>query len=229
MQPISHPKSLMETTADRIRHAIVSGELALGSKLSEQRLADTLGVSRSPVRDALATLQIEGLVNVSPKRGSFVFTPDLRDVGELCEHRAILETAALRLGLSRNFEELMKRLESANALMQKALDDDNPHDYTAGDQEFHKAIMDCCQNRSLVKSYRNTISPLKAIRTHLFTIMNESTDRSMSEHMKLLDACRVKDVELATSLLSAHVAHLVEAFRYQLKADAEIKLKQVAQ
>ena len=219
MQPIDHPKSLMEVTAEKIRSAIVSGELALGSKLSEQRLADVLGVSRSPVRDALAALQTEGLVNISPKRGSYVFTPDLRVVDELCEHREVLETAALRIGITRNHAELMQRLDTACDAMQAALGAGDARAYTLGDQQFHKAIVDSCANRSMIRAYDRTISPLKALRTHLFTIMDESTDRSMGEHFALVEACRAKDTTLATALLGEHVGHLVEAFRLKLDMD----------
>ncbi|MCB1357965.1 MAG: GntR family transcriptional regulator [Maritimibacter sp.] len=219
LQAINPPESLTEVTAARIRDAIVSGELPLGSKLSEQRLADSLQVSRSPVRDALAALQTEGLVNVSPKRGTFVFAPDLRVVDELCEHRAVLETAALRKAIVSNHAELMRKLEEASAAMQKALDANDPHGYTTGDQKFHKAIVESCKNRSIIKSYAHTISPLKALRTHLFTIMDESTERSMGEHMGLLAACRDHQVDMAVDLLADHVGHLVEAFRAKLDAE----------
>ena len=91
MEPLEPIPSLMEATADRIRRAIILGELPLGSKLSEQKLADMLGVSRSPVHNALALLQYEGLVEVQPKVGSFVFTPSLKVAFDLCDHRAVLE------------------------------------------------------------------------------------------------------------------------------------------
>lgn len=223
MEPINHPKSLMEVTAEQIRSAIISGELPLGSKLSEQRLADTLGVSRSPVRDALAALQAEGLVNISPKRGSFVFTPDLRDVDELCEHRAVLETAALRMGLARNFDSLVERLEKAVEMMQTALETSDTQGYSTGDLRFHKAIIEGCDNRSIVKAYNHTISPVKALRTHLFTIMDESGDRSMSEHIAILEACHAEDADLAASRLEEHISHLTEAFRFKLSQEAELK------
>lgn len=219
MKPVEHPKSLMEVTAEKIRFAIVSGELPLGSKLSEQRLADTLGVSRSPVRDALAALQSEGLVMISPKRGSFVFTPDLPVVDELCEHRAILETAALRLGVARNYQGLVEQLEKSCAAMQAALAADDPHGYTLADNQFHNAIIDGAANRSLSKSYNLTISPLKALRTHLFTIMTENTDRSLREHHQVIEAIRVKDVDLAVSDLAEHIGHLAEAFRAKLSSE----------
>lgn len=216
MQPVNYPKSLMHVTAEKIRQAIVSGELPLGSKLSEQRLADTLEVSRSPVRDALAALQWEGLVTISPKRGSYVFTPEVLAVDELCEHRFILETAAIRLGIERNHLSLIQQLEAASEEMQKALASTDPHEYTIGDHQFHNAIIECAANRALSKSYNLTISPLKALRTHLFTIMSENTQRSMSEHSAVIKAVEEKDTEQAVLHLSEHIGHLATAFRAKL-------------
>lgn len=228
MQPVDYPKSLMEVTAEKIREAIVSGELSLGAKLSEQRLADTLGVSRSPVRDALAALQSEGLVIISPKRGTFVFTPDLRTVDELCEHRMILEKAAIRLGIERNHTKLMSELEKSSAQMHRVSQNNDRHEYTIADHQFHNAIIECTANRSLTKSYNLTISPLKALRTHLFTIMSENMDRSMSEHIAVIEAVRNKDADLAVSHLGVHIAHLAEAFRAKLLSEGAVNVKGVA-
>lgn len=227
MKPIEQPKSLMEATAEQIRDAIVSGELPLGSKLSEQRLADIFGVSRSPVRDALASLQTEGLVNISAKRGSFVFTPDLKDVDDLCEYRAVLEAAALRMALARNPEVLVSGLSKSITEMQAALEKQDVRRYTRGDLQFHKAIIDTCGNRSIAQAYERTISPVMALRTHLFTIMNATLDRSMEEHAGLVEACRSGDADEAVRLLEEHVSHLVEAFRTAL-ADQEAAPKSQA-
>lgn len=216
MKPIEQPKSLMEATAEQIREAIVSGELQLGSKLSEQRLADIFGVSRSPVRDALASLQTEGLVNISAKRGSFVFMPDLKDVDDLCEYRAVLEAAALRMALARNPDALVSGLSNSMAEMRAALEKRDVRRYTRGDLQFHKAIIETCGNRSMVQAYERTISPVMALRTHLFTIMNATLDRSMEEHAGLVEACRSGDADEAVRLLEEHVSHLVDAFRTAL-------------
>ncbi len=216
MRPIEQPKSLMEATAEQIRDAIVSGELPLGSKLSEQRLADIFGVSRSPVRDALASLQTEGLVNISAKRGSFVFTPDLKEVDDLCEYRAVLEAAALRMALARNPEALVSGLSKSITEMQAALEKQDVGRYTRGDLQFHKAIIETCGNRSIAQAYERTISPVMALRTHLFTIMNATLDRSMEEHAVLVEACRSGDADEAVRLLEEHVSHLVDAFRTAL-------------
>ncbi|MCY0093729.1 GntR family transcriptional regulator [Hoeflea ulvae] len=217
MKRIEQPISLMEVTVDRIRDAIIAGELPLGCKLSEQRLADMLGISRSPVRDALAALQMEGLVTISPKRGSFVFTPDLKAVDEICEHRCILEKASVRKAIACNHAALLKSMSAACKKMAEAADRGDALSYTRGDIDFHNSIIMSGGNHSIASSYKRTIGPLMALRTHLFTIMNENLERSMKEHLALLEICRVKNVEEAERMIDVHAAHLGEAYRTALQ------------
>lgn len=206
----------METSIESIRDAIISGQLPLGSKLSEQRLADTLGVSRSPVRDALAALQSEGLVIVSPKRGSFVFTPDLKEVDDLCEHRCILEVASVCRALSENKELLIKEMSGAVAKMRTAIKSEDPSSYTKADMSFHNTMIQCGGNRSIAASYRRTIGPLMALRAHLFTVMNSTIYRSMEEHTALLDACEKEKLAVVKTTIEQHARHLVDAYRSSL-------------
>ena len=216
LKRIEPPASLMEVTVDRIRDAIIAGELPLGCKLSEQRLADMLGISRSPVRDALAALQVEGLVTISPKRGSFVFTPDLKAVDEINEHRCILEKASIRKAIAKNHAALLQSLGAACKRMNEAVERMDPLQYTRGDMEFHKSIIRSGENHSITSSYKRTIGPLMALRTHLFTIMNENLARSMKEHLAMLEACRAKNADEAERLVDMHAAHLVDAYRLAL-------------
>ncbi|WP_417672089.1 GntR family transcriptional regulator [Roseibium sp.] len=220
---INSAPSLTELTADRIRDAIISGDLPLGHKLSEQRLADMLGVSRSPVHDALAILQSEGLVNISPKRGSFVFTPDIKDIDDICEHRALLEIGSVRLAIRRNRKELVVDLEACVGEMEAALAATDAARYTKSDLRFHETIVHYSGNKFIASAYKRTISPLMALRTHLFTAMNATLDRSLEDHRELLDACRNGDPDLAAQLLADHVGHLVEAYRQELLSEKEIK------
>jgi DNA-binding GntR family transcriptional regulator len=211
--------SMTEETADRIREAIISGELLLGSKLSEQRIADMLGVSRSPVREAFAQLQAEGLVKVFPKRGSFVFTPDFQEADDLCEHRYILEAASLRRAIATNQDALVQALNKAIATMEKAIEKDDPQGFTKGDIEFHKAIITSGGNRSIGSSYRRTLSPLMALRTHLFISMNENVERSMGEHYAVVKACELGQTDQAVALVKEHIFHLTEAYQVALIKD----------
>ncbi len=216
LKPIEQPVSLMEVTVDRIRDAIISGDLPLGCKLSEQRLADMLGISRSPVRDALRRSSGRRPCHDFPKRGSFVFTPDLKAVDEISEHRCILEKASIRKAIANNHPALLKRLADACGKMTEASRLEDALKYTKGDIDFHNSIIISGGNHSIASSYKRTIGPLMALRTHLFTIMNETLDRSMGEHLAVLEACRSKDVKEAEKLIDVHATHLVDAYRRAL-------------
>lgn len=212
MKSIKIPKSLIEETIARIREAILTGELPLGSKLSEQRLADMLGVSRSPVAQALAVLKTEGLVEVYPKRGSFVYMPDARTVSELCEYRTILEAAALRLSLERRAPTLISSMRAAVEAMTHALDNGDLQAYSHHDMEFHLAFLTHGGNRQLQLAYSRTISTVIGVRTHVFLTGSPHPVRSMNEHRQILASCEAGDAQQACRLLEMHIHHLAEDF-----------------
>lgn len=210
---IKQPQSLTEVAVARIRAAIISGGLGLGEKLSEQMLADRFKISRTPVRDALAILQSEGLVCVYPKRGSFVFTPVTEDVEDLLEYRTVLEVSALRLGMKRNREALCERLREQVTLMQAAKSGDDPAAYTATDVGYHQAIMELSGNHRLALAYERMIGPVLALRHHLFTVLRDKIDRSLEEHILIADACRQGDLARATAVMTTHIDHMNDAYR----------------
>lgn len=227
MKPISPPQSVMELTALQIRDAIIQGELPLGSKVSEQKLADRLQVSRSPVREALALLQIEGLVRVLPRRGTFVFSPDEKSISDLCDHRAMLEAACLELALERNAKSLVGGLRQGMDRMQRAIAKSDSVAYASADLSFHRAIIQGSDNRSMAKVYDTNFGPLMALRTHLFTTLNAHLDRSMAEHAALLEACENNDLARAQAVASTHIRHLAEHFRASSAKSEPQKLKLV--
>ena len=104
----AQPRSLTALVTERIREAIVDGRFALGEALSELKLAAALNVSRTPVRDALTALQLQGLIDVRPQSGSFVFLPSEEDVAELAEFRRVLEMTALRFCFARRRDEALR-------------------------------------------------------------------------------------------------------------------------
>lgn len=197
---------------NRLRGAILSGELHLGRRLSEQRLADVLGVSRSPVSQALTILATEGLVNIIPKRGSFVFLPDVRAVTELCEYRSILETAALDLASHRDPQALLQAMSTACLDMQNALNGGESDQYAAGDLAFHEGIVANCGNSHLKNDYRRTIGPIIAVRRHVFRAMDQKAGASMEEHRAILAACEASRFDQASAMLKTHISHLAEVF-----------------
>lgn len=157
-------------------------------------------------------LQIEGLVRVFPKRGSFVFSPDKHMIHDLCEHRSVVETACLALGITRNLPRLLEDMRAGMDQMHDAIKTSDTKQYSRGDLKFHRAIIASSNNASIIKTYETTIGPLIAFRTHLFTIAGIHLDRSMEEHADMLDACAGHDIARAQTICKQHINHLSEHF-----------------
>jgi DNA-binding GntR family transcriptional regulator len=139
---IERPKSLTELVKEHIRTRIIDGELKLGEALSENVLAAQLGISKTPVREALLQLKLEGLVDIQPQRGSFVFTMNPKDMEEFCEYRIILETAALRSAIENDEAGLVVALEQRAKKMVKALEENDFSSYRRIDTDYHRQILD---------------------------------------------------------------------------------------
>ena len=100
--PIKRPKSLRELALEYLRKSIIDGTLKMGQILSERKISEELGVSKSPVREALAQLRDEGLINIEPQKGARVFSLSDDEVSQICDFRLAIEMAAFELALSRN-------------------------------------------------------------------------------------------------------------------------------
>ena len=112
MKTFARPKSLTELVSETLREWIISGDLDLGSQLSEARIATELKVSRTPVREAINRLEMEGLLVVEPQRGSFVFSLEPPELAKLCDARLCLESAAMIAAIDTNAATLAKRLSA---------------------------------------------------------------------------------------------------------------------
>ena len=120
MPVIERPESLTAVVLRHLREGIVNGDIALGQPLYERKLAEELGVSKTPVREALAQLRMEGLVHVLPQKGAFVFSLSASEVEQICELRETLENAALDYALTRNPKSLIGAVSAAVATMDAA-------------------------------------------------------------------------------------------------------------
>lgn len=204
MRPIERPRSIADEVANRIRHAIVEGDFGLGEVLSERQLAEKLNVSKTPVREALAQLRLEGLVNIYPQRGVTVFTLSAREIRDICELRFALEETALRLALERHPHELAQKLAAVVAVMEKAHAEGDERAYLNADTDYHQVFFECCENAYLESTYALFVGKLAAVRTHL-SRRPDHTQRSDEEHHQMLELIKAQDLPSCLTLLRRHI------------------------
>lgn len=204
MRPIERPRSMAEEVASRIRHAIVEGDFGLGEVLSERQLAEKLNVSKTPVREALAQLRMEGLVNIYPQRGVTVFTLSAREIRDICELRYALEEAALRHAIERHPDELAEKLAMIVEVMEKAHAAGDERAYLNADTDYHQVFFECCDNVYLESTYKLYVGKLAALRTHL-SRKPDHTRHSDDEHHQMLDQIKARDLPGCLALLKRHI------------------------
>jgi DNA-binding GntR family transcriptional regulator len=196
---LERPQLLTDLAYERIRAAIVDGELKLGEQVSEAQLAQRMGVSKTPVREALLRLKVEGLVEISPQRGTFVFELDAGQVGQLCRYRAMIETAALREAAADAPAALLREMVRCVAEMKKAERARDLQALARIDMDFHWQFLAHCPNAYLRSGYEVIRYQLVAMR-HRSPITN-----AVAAHQVLVEAVAGGDLDAACSLLSDHV------------------------
>lgn len=164
---LERPKSLTDLAVERIRSTIVEGKFALGEQLSEVALANDLGISKTPVREALFQLKMEGLVDVHPQRGTFVFQPSEEEVREICSFRELIECAALARAMEYSREELVQLLRPLLKETEAAGRRRNAKAIPDLDARFHEAIIEASHSSYLASAYSLVASKIRALRSRL--------------------------------------------------------------
>ncbi len=201
---LARPKSLKEMVVDELRERIIDNRLKLGASLSENALAADLGLSKTPVREALQQLQVEGLVEVMAQKGTFVLRIEAEDVVQISELRQVLELAAARLAMERSRDELISLMSGIMAPMQEAYDRTDMKAYRKLDAQFHQAFIDLCGNRYLRDAYGQLSFRIQALRSRL-SGLSELNSRSVVQHQKMLDAVTKNDTPALLSQLQKHI------------------------
>ena len=200
--------SLTSAVQAEIERLILSGELAPGAKLTEAMLAERLGVSRGPIREAFRTLEEAGLVRLEKNRGVFVRSIPLQEAMEIYDLRAMVDESAGRALAQRIAPDQLKQLrtmvEQMERLVKNGHDTSASDDYHALNLAFHDCIVDFVGNRKLIDLYRRLVNELS-----LFRRANLADGRqipvSVQEHRAILKAIAAGDADGAAAALRAHV------------------------
>lgn len=193
---------------DRMRELIIKGELAPGARVSEAALAEAFGLSRTPVREAIKQLQVEGLVNIVPRVGTFVSAPSRREIVELFQVKEALEGLGARLMAYRGRSAELEQLERNVRESEEAVGEEELERYVELIDEFHNLIISGADNGKLSDHYRTLMNQLAYGRL-VFTSLNRPgrPAKSVAEHRAVLEAIDAKDAEGAELAMREHVRH----------------------
>jgi DNA-binding GntR family transcriptional regulator len=207
---LDRPRSLTDLAVERIRAAIVEGDLAFGEQLSEAALALKLGISKTPVREALLRLKMDGLVDIQPQRGTFVFRLEPEEVSALTVYRQMIETEALALAMRRDRAGLVRALRENLARMPSARGN-NLRAVHALDTEFHEIIVRACGNRHVVEAYALVGHRIEALRYRL-PVDNEDVTHCQENHRKIVTRIAQGDLHGAQTMLREHILSTEESY-----------------
>jgi len=193
------------SAARMLREAILSGELAPGQVLGEEQLGRQLGISRTPVREALVLLRTEGLVETPPNRPAVVRDFDRESLHEIYSLRAVLEGYAARLAAERLSDEDLEELErSCVRYHELVAHDDRLRELTDENFVFHTRIHEAAGSERLLAMIRQ-VTAVPIIYQSYFTYSRENRDSAWQDHVRVLGALKAHDPERAETLMKAHV------------------------
>jgi len=203
--------SLATDTYEALKRAIVVGHYRLGARLVEERLARDNGVSRTPVREALVRLHVDGLVTRHPDGGWTPTVPNLAVVRELYEVRIALEIGALRGPRRTGTIHDRRLLHDLRNEWQEFADDPPPPDpvFVLSDEAFHVRLAEAAGNRELAEMLRRVNERIRAVRMRDFVTL-ERMSRTIAEHLLITDAVIEGDIDGACDAFEHHLGKSLE-------------------
>lgn len=212
-QRIQAPKGATrrESAYLRIKHAIREGELGAGEPLKETTLSELLGISRTPVREALQLLVKEGLAEADSNKPIVVATITIQDVLDVVHIRTLIEPELTRLAAEHINAKQLDQLELAMRAMERAAEADDLAAWTEADTRFHGIIREACPNALLgdtVVQLRNRVHSMANVDTQTNTDRLSACTR---EHRDVVEAIRVHDGEAAREAVRSHLEALTDS------------------
>ena len=201
-EPLVRNASAVAT--ELIRQAIVDGSLSPGERLKEEELARKLGISRTPVREALLVLQAEGLVDATPNRGAIVRAHDAEDLDDLYQMRALLEGYATRRAAVRVTDEVIAGLWASCERFAGLAEEGDVRDVVQENLLFHSAILDAAGSARLAGMVRKVIELPLVYKSYIWYSPDQRRI-SVHYHRQITRALEMRDAERAELIMKEHV------------------------
>lgn len=211
--------SLHDELTERLRNMIVEGVLVSGEKVPERELCEKLGVSRTPMREALKVLAAENLISLEPNRGARVRTLTVEDLEEVFPVLGALEVLTGELACKNITDAQMTELIKAHNKMIKHFRRADMPEYFRYNQRIHEIIMDAAANPTLSTAYQSLAVRVRRAR-YLANNNNERWQQAVDEHEEIMAALDSRDGQLLGSILKRHLMNKFKSVRQWLHEQA---------
>lgn len=200
----------------KLRGAILAGRFQPGQRLLERDLVERMGVSRTPIREALRKLELEGLITTVPYKGPVVTRPTLDDARQLYEARAALEGQAVALFTERADDARIERLRAHIAAAERAVKRSNAQGVLDANNAFHDVLAAGCGNALLQSMLANLRDRIILLRVESLSHPGRRP-RSIAEHRAIVRMIALHDADGARRVTEEHVMHAWRAARAQME------------
>ena len=207
--------SVVDRVYDALKAQAVAYALKPGSRLNEGELARSLGVSRTPLREAMNRLTADGFLSFSPNQGFFRKPLDAREIFELYELRQVIEVAAARIGARRADAAQLDELEAFLAVSVQAADNGSIDELVSFDEGFHERLVKLTGNSEMLGALRNINERIRFVRW--IDMENGHRRSTQEEHLRILAALRAGDGNGAAALLDGHIDRRMDQIIAQVR------------
>lgn len=204
---LQNHRPLREIVYEELKRQILTGEIAPGTRMMEVELADEMGVSRTPVREAIRKLEKEGLVTIEPRRGAYAADISIKDILDVLEVRQDLEGMAAALAAQKITEEEKEELRDILDGYADAVRSKDIEKVIEGDEKFHKFVVACSDNKSLLQLVLQ-VQELSLRFRYIYYDESSHFEFQPQVHKEIYDAIIGGDAEKARRTMEAHLADL---------------------
>lgn len=201
--PVERPLTLRERIVDFIKDSVVTGRLKPGERVPEQEIAESFGISRTPIREAFRQLESEGFITVTPRKGAVVSPITDKDVSEFYEIKSLLESFAAKTACVKLSQKDIKRLETLNAQMAKCAERSDVKGFFRLDNQFHDTFLTACGNEKLCALIHHLVQQFERFRITALSLPGRMND-SVIQHDEIIEAFRNCDTALVENLVRAN-------------------------
>lgn len=211
-------KPLRELVLEAIREAIINGTLKPRERLMEIQLAEELGVSRTPIREALRKLELEGFIVMVPRKGAYVADFSFKDIADIFEIRAALEGLAAGLAAERITDDELENMERLLAEKAEAINQQDIERLVDADTKFHDALYKASRNERLDTIISNLREQIQRFRATSLAYPGRSK-QSLDEHRSIVEAIQSRHVQSARQAAQEHIENAENSMIESIKKD----------